>query len=259
MNDELVAGYLDRIGLPRPATLDADALRHLHQSHQRTVPFENLSIHLGETISLRDDDLLAKVVTRHRGGFCYELNGAFALLLAELGAEVIRVSARVYGAETLTVPFDHMALVVRLPDGTGPWLADVGFGAHSDYPLLLDSRAEQEDPAGRFRLADAPDGDIDVFKDGKPQYRLERRERAEEDFGPTCWYQQTAPESHFRQGTICSLLTADGRITIRGHTLITTKEGDKTEQELPSDEALLAAYRDLFGITLDRVPALPSS
>jgi N-hydroxyarylamine O-acetyltransferase len=30
---------------------------------------------------------------------------------------------------------------VRPADGSGPWLADVGFGSHSDYPLLPDDPA----------------------------------------------------------------------------------------------------------------------
>src|SRR5207247_5447824 len=120
------------------------------------VPFENLSIHLAEPISLAEDDLLGKIVTRRRGGFCYELNGAFALLLQALGADVVRVAARVYGDGQPGPPFDHLALVVRLADGSGPWLADVGFGSHSTYPLRFDSRQEQDDPAGRFWLADAP-------------------------------------------------------------------------------------------------------
>jgi len=75
-------------------------------------------------------------------------------------------------------PFDHLALVVRPADGSGPWLADVGFGSHSVYPLRFDSRAEQDDPAARFRLADTPDADVDVHKNGQPQYRIEPRARA---------------------------------------------------------------------------------
>ncbi len=99
MNDTALAAYLDRIGAGRPAVLDAAALRALHRAHQHAVPFENLSIHLGERISLAEDDLIAKIVTRRRGGFCYELNGAFALLLEALGAQVTRVAARVYDGE----------------------------------------------------------------------------------------------------------------------------------------------------------------
>src|SRR2546421_2817515 len=190
MDHETVLAYLDRIGVTGPASSDAAGLRALHLAHQLTVPFENLSIHLAEPISLDEGDLVDKIVRRRRGGFCYELNGAFALLLEALGARVSRVAARVYGeAGRLSPPFDHLALIVRLADGSGPWLADVGFGSHSDYPLLLEARDDQDDPAGRFRLADADAdaGDIDVLKDGKPQYRIEMRERSLADCVPTCW------------------------------------------------------------------------
>jgi len=256
MDAAALTAYLGRIGAGRPAMLDAVALGALHRAHLETVPFENLSIHLGEPISLDPGDLITKIVTRRRGGFCYELNGAFALLLEALGAEVTRVAARVYGGDGRPGPvFDHLALVVRLPDGSGPWLADVGFGAHSTYPLRYDSRDGQDDPGGRFALADAPDGDVDVAKDGQPEYRIERRERALADFVPTCWWQQTSPDSHFTRSTICSRLTGESRISLSGRTLIRTSGGTRTERELGTDAEVLAAYRVHFGIVLDRVPA----
>jgi N-hydroxyarylamine O-acetyltransferase len=254
MDDKAQAAYLERIGVASLAAPDAGALRELHRAHLLTVPFENLSIHLGEPISLSPGDLIAKVVGRRRGGFCYELNGAFALLLERLGGRVQRVAARVYGATGLGPPLDHLALVVHLPDGSGPWLADVGFGSHSTYPLAFESRAAQQDPAGTFLLADADAGDVDVLKDGAPQYRIERRERALDEFVPTCWWQQTSPQSHFTQGTICSMMTPEGRISIAGRTLIRTSGGARTEEQLSSDDALLAAYRDYFGVSLPLVP-----
>src|SRR5262245_46819965 len=223
-----------------------------------TVPFENLSIHLAEPISLDERDLIDKIVRRRRGGFCYELNGAFALLLEALGVRVSRVAARVYGEEGLSPPFDHLALVVRPADGSGPWLADVGFGSHSDYPLLLDARDDQDDPAGRFRLAEADAGDLDVLKDGQPQYRLETRERSLADCVPTCWWQQTSPQSHFTQSTICSRLTPGGRMSISGRMLIRTQDGARSEQRLDTDDALLAPYRAHFGNTLSRLPDDPA-
>ncbi|MGN6791374.1 MAG: arylamine N-acetyltransferase family protein [Streptosporangiaceae bacterium] len=256
MDDNLVGEYLGRIGCPPPVGPDAETLRSLHSAHQMTVPFENLSIHLGEPIVLAEDDLLAKIVARRRGGFCYELNGAFALLLTALGFGVERVAARVFGGGGLAPPFDHMALVVRPADGSGPWLADVGFGSHSTHPLLLEETREQHDPAGTFRVVPASDGDLDVLKGSEPAYRLERRARSIEDFVPTCWWQQTWPQSHFRAGLICSLLTGDGRISLSGRTLITTSAGVRTEAELTDDAAVLAAYRDHFGVLLDRVPEL---
>jgi N-hydroxyarylamine O-acetyltransferase len=251
---ETALAYLRRIDAAPPAVLDAESLRRLHRAHQLAVPFENLSIHLSEPILLDEPALIEKIVRRRRGGFCYELNGAFGLLLEALGATVGRVSARVYGEAGLGPPFDHMALIVRPADESGPWLADVGFGSHSDYPLRLESREEQPDPAGLFQLAGAPDDDVEVLKDGQPQYRLELRERALADFVPTCWWQQTSPQSHFRTSTICSRLTEDGRVSISGRTLIETRAGERTERELTGDAAVLAAYRDHFGVVLDRVP-----
>ena len=254
MDNDIVAAYLRRIGVERPAVADAAALRALHRAHQIAVPFENLSIHLPEPISLDEADLVDKIVRRRRGGFCYELNGAFALLLEALGARVTRLAARVYGDGRLGPPFDHLALAVRLPDGTGPWLADVGFGSHSVYPLRLDSRAGQDDPAGRFLLTDADGDDVDVLRDGQPQYRIEQRERSLADFAPTCWWQQTSPASHFTRATICSRLTEDGRLSISGRTLIRTSGESRTEQDLDRDDDLLAAYRDHFGVVLGHIP-----
>jgi N-hydroxyarylamine O-acetyltransferase len=257
MDQAAVTAYLDRLGLSRPAALDAAALRLLHHAHLLHVPFENLSIHLGEPVSLAEDDLIGKLVHRRRGGFCYELNGGFALLLEALGAQVTRLSARVWGAGRYGPPFDHLALLVRLPDGTGPWLADVGFGRHTWYPLDASRRDGQDDPGGQFLLAAGPDGDLDLARDGEPQYRIETRARSLADFEPTCWWQQTWPESHFRQGTICSRLTADGRVSVSGRTLIRTTGRDQAEQPLASDAELLAAYREHFGIVLDRAPDQP--
>jgi N-hydroxyarylamine O-acetyltransferase len=254
MDDRAQSDYLDRIGVASLGTLDAGTLRELHRAHLLTVPFENLSIHLGEPISLLADDLIAKIVGRRRGGFCYELNGAFALLLERLGGRVQRVAARVHGANGLGPPLDHLALVVHLTDGSGPWLADVGFGSHSTYPLEFESRAAQQDPSGTFLLADADEGDVDVLKGGAPQYRIERRDRALDEFVPTCWWQQTSPQSHFTQGTICSMLTPEGRVSIAGRTLIRTCADTRTEEQLCSDDELLAAYRDYFGVSLSLVP-----
>jgi N-hydroxyarylamine O-acetyltransferase len=259
MDHETVMAYLDRVGVTAPTASNAAGLRTLHHAHQLTVPFENLSIHLAEPISLDERDLIDKIVRRRRGGFCYELNGAFALLLEALGVQVNRVAARVYGEAGMGPPFDHLALIVRPADGSGPWLADVGFGSHSDYPLLLEARDDQDDPAGRFRLSDAAAGDIDVLKDGRPQYRIETRERSLADCVPTCWWQQTSPLSHFIRSTICSRLTPGGRVSISGRMLIQTQGGTRAEQQLDTDDELLAAYRDHFGIVLSQVPDDPAA
>jgi N-hydroxyarylamine O-acetyltransferase len=245
-------------------------LRDLHLRHQKAVPFENLSIHLGEEIVLEEKRLLDKVVGRRRGGFCYELNGAFGALLGALGFDVTLLAGRVYGEEgRLGIPYDHLALRVRTVDG-GDWLADVGFGAHSHYPLAFGARTEQVDPGGTFRVLEAgPDAagvrgvggrreaeDLDVIRDGGPQYRLEVRPRVLGDFVAGAWWNSTSPRSHFTQSLVCSRVTEDGgRITLSGRKLTATApDGTKEVSELTTDEEALALYRERFGIALDRVP-----
>ena len=257
MDGKELDAYLARIGAARPARADAAALRELQLRHLLAVPFENLSIHLGEPIVLEPAALLDKLVRRRRGGFCYELNGAFADLLSTLGFGVTLLAARVFGEGGPGPPFDHLALRVEV-DGDGPWLADVGFGRHSSYPLRLDSREEQADPGGTFRIAETADGDLDVIRDGQPQYRLEPRPRSLADFEPTCWWQQTSPRSHFTRSLVCSLLTGDGRITLSDRTLIRTAGDRREERTLTGDAEALDAYRTWFGIVLDRLPRSPT-
>lgn len=258
-DDRMVDAYLDRLGVARPAEPDVAALRELHLRHLRTVPFENLSIHLGEEVVLDHPALLHKVVVRRRGGFCYELNGAFAWLLTALGYTVELLSARMHGPNGFGPPFDHLALRVTVPgDRLGPWLADVGAGNHCHLPLRLADRGEQSDPVGSvFRIVRAPDGDLDVVRDGEPSYRLEPRARTLSDFLPTCWYQCTSAHSHFTANPICSRVTDEGRISISGRTLVRTAGSTVSREPLADDEAVLAAYREHFGIVLDRVPAGP--
>lgn len=256
MDSTRADAYLQHIGAERPALADGDALRVLHLRHQLAVPFENLSIHLGQDIALEETALVEKIVGAGRGGFCYELNGAFAGLLRAVGYEVTLLAARGFGADgRLGVPYDHLALRVVAADGSGPWLADVGFGRHAHYPLLLDVRADQRDPGGVFRVERTPDGDLDVLRDGEPQYRLEQRPRELRDFEAACWWQRTSPTSHFRTSLVCSRLTGPGRVTLSGRTLVVTDGDGRRERELGADE-VRAAYREHFGITLDREPVL---
>ncbi len=260
MDDVAADAYLARIGGVRERP-SAAALTTLMGAHLRAVPFENLSIHLGEPISLTEADLLDKIVTRHRGGFCYELNGAFAALLRHLGYDVTLLAARVYGEVGPGPLFDHLTLRVDVDDA--PWLADVGFGRFVVAPFRLDVHDDQHDLAGVVRVvetdADHPWGDLQVRVGDRPQLLVEQRPRVLADFAPTCWYQQTSPDAHFTRSLTCSRPTGDhGRVTISDRLLITTVDGERTETTLRSEEDVLAAYRDHFGFTLDRLPTPPA-
>ncbi len=237
-----VAQYLARIGAEAE-----DDLATLTDRHYRSVPFESLSIHLGEPVDIRPAALFDKIVRRRRGGFCYELNGLFGWLLVELGYDVVFLGARVHGPDADTAPLAHMALRVTGDDGVAR-LVDVGFGGFCVPALEL--------AGGSGQVLPQPDGDVEVQDaDGKRGYRLDAREYARADFAPTCFWTATHPDSGFTGGPTCTLpLSPSGRVTLSGTLLVrTAADGTRTEQVLSDGEAL-ATYRDVFGIALDRLP-----
>lgn len=247
-----VTSYLARIGFSGPSEPNSDTLRKLHLAHLRAVPFENLDISLGKEIVCDERRFLHKIVDLNRGGFCYELNGAFAALLRQLGFSVTLLSARVSREDGSASPeFDHLALRVDLDE---PWLADVGFGDSFLEPLRLKPEVEQEQSTGRFRIVQV--GDVMIVQRARPgefwkslyQFTLTPRQLC--DFAPRCHFQQTSPESHFTSQRICTLPTPDGRITLSDLKLIRTVGGDRQEKVLENEDEWRAVLADLFGVRL---------
>lgn len=248
-----IAAYLRRINYHGPLALDTETLRSLQVAHLLSVPFENLSIHLGEPIILDDRALFEKVVGRHRGGFCYELNGLFAALLRALGFDVVMLSAEVMGSEGAFGPaFDHMTLMVTLAE---PWLVDVGFGDSFREPLRLDERGEQVQDDRAYRIDSAGDRLILMQRDESGwgmQYRFRLEPYTYADYAGMCRYHQTSPESHFTQRRVCSLATPAGRVTISQMRLIITRGEERHERALKDDREYAEALRKYFGIVLPR-------
>ncbi|MFC4505158.1 MULTISPECIES: arylamine N-acetyltransferase [Streptomyces] len=65
-------------------------------------------------------------------------------------------------------------------------------------------------------MADTPEGDLDVYRDGELQYRVELRPRALTDFATACWWHTHAPQAHFTRNLVCSLPTDHARRTDSG-------------------------------------------
>lgn len=266
MTPDIIGAYLDRLGIGGTVEPSAAWLAELQAAHLHQVPFENLSIHLGEPIELDSDASIDKMVRQGRGGFCYELNSAFAALLTELGFEVSLLSACVaLDEERFGAPFDHLALAVGCPadDDPGPWLADVGFGDSPLWPLWFgdpgsspaNSQGRGRDPLGSARLVALAGGEVDLIRDGQRRYRVDPRPRRLHEFREMCWYHQTSSRSPFARDTICTRRIPGGRVTVAGRRRILTVDGRRHEEAIVDDDQLLAVYRDDFDLHLDRVPA----
>ena len=246
--------YLQRIGVDEVLPANVESLKMLQRRHLLAVPFENLDIHWNHPIVLDTDAFYKKIVGENRGGFCYELNGLFNVLLRDLGFETKMVSARVgRGSGIFSPEFAHMAIIVKIQDEE--YIADVGFGEFTAEPLRFVLNEEQQDPTGTFRIVKFSYEDSEYFEIAKKEeagwrsediFDLKPRELSE--YSGMCHFQQTSPESHFTQKKICTLMTDTGRKTLTGDKFIETEDGAKTEIPVTSEDQFNEILEREFGI-----------
>lgn len=250
------AAYLVRIGYRGRVPPTLSTLRALHRQHLLQVPFENLDIHLGRPIVLDEAAFFDKIVTRRRGGFCYELNGLFAWLLERLGFAVTRLSARVTSGDRAGPEFDHLALLVQVAGER--WLVDVGFGQSFVEPLRLERALLQEQADHAYRLIEEPSGWVmsERAADGvwSERYRFTLVRRRLGEFAARCRYHQESSASTFTQQRVCSRLLPGGRLTLTDDTLIETIGRERRETPVTGDARYRALLRDRFDIDLQGAP-----
>ncbi|ADD42948.1 arylamine N-acetyltransferase family protein [Stackebrandtia nassauensis] len=245
-------GYLRRIGVSGPLRADAESLRRIHRAHLATIPYENLDIQLGRTISLEPEALYRKVVESRRGGFCYEQNGTLALALRASGFTLTIVEGGVHREERGESAWgNHMLLLVEA-DGQR-WIADAGLGDGFLEPLPL---AEGEHRQGAFthrlKRLDAetwrcfPDAHGSV---GSFDFRLTPRKI--EDFAGRCLELSTSPESSFVKVLTVQQPGEPCLARIRSRTFSTsgpTLSGGKTERFVTDRAEFETLLFDDFGL-----------
>lgn len=242
--------YLDRIGLQTPVEPDLVNLERLQRRHLTTVPFENLDIFYRRGVDTSEDWSVPKIVERNRGGWCFELNGAFAALLTELGYRVKRLAATVLYPPAPPMP-THLTLEVQLDR---PYLVDVGFGDSFIRPLPLDSEGPHDGGVGNFGF---------VFEDGQTMlvsfepggvteshYRFARRPARPSDFDEASTWLQTDPELSWTRSRFATRLIDGGpdRVTLLHDQIKFRRDGEWSEQPVGEEEwaALLDQW---FGMT----------
>jgi N-hydroxyarylamine O-acetyltransferase len=250
-----LGAYLERLGLdgaPRPTP---KGLRLLHRAHALAIPFENLDVLLGRRIDLDLDALQDKLVTRRRGGYCYEHNLLFSAALARLGFEVTRLTARVRIGSAGIRPQSHMLMRVEA-EGTD-WLADVGFGGEGLlHPIPFHDGAITASEAGwnhaLSRESEStwvlrslhPDDWLDLYAFTlEPQHRI--------DYEVFNHYLSTHPRSPFITHLVAQRSAPEWRLTLTDRRLVEARpDGTETVTDL-DDSSLADTLRERFGIPLD--------
>lgn len=258
-----VAAYLARIGYEGTLEPTLETLRNLHRAHLLNVPYENLDIHLGRTLTLSLPDIFDKLVTQRRGGWCFELNGLFAWALRELGFAVTLLGAAVTRANSNTStppkpqlddPPDHLVVQVDLER---PYLADVGFGDGLLEPLPLEPGRYRQ---GFFDFALTQTGNVWTFRNhprgSAPGFVFTLEPYRLADFAETCRTLQTSPESGFVQVTVCQKLTPTGVVTLRGATLREVTAARIEDRVLRTADEFDRVLRERFGLGLPEASEL---
>jgi N-hydroxyarylamine O-acetyltransferase len=252
-----IRAYLKRIQYAEPVKPDVQTLYGLHQAHMHHVPFENLDIGLKRPILLADAALWDKIIVHNRGGFCYELNGMFARLLEEIGFGVTHLNARVFNREGgLGIEFDHLALLVEVPNQPEYWLADVGFGDSFSEPLRFEEQGEQIQGLRAYRLEQTTDGYVTWQRnyDGswERHYFFDLQPHTfPEEYESACTYHQISPLSSFTRGSIISRATPSGRVSLEDGRLIITENGQRTERPIESRGEYNTLLKQYYDITLE--------
>lgn len=130
-----LARYLERIKLPVASVADGQTLDRLQFAHRQHIPFENIDVKLGRPVSIDGAAVFEKLVTRARGGYCFEQNQLFLDALTALGFSARTLLARVWlGAKDMP-PQTHSLILVTIDDEL--WIADAGFGGSYVPPIRL--------------------------------------------------------------------------------------------------------------------------
>jgi len=211
--------YFARIGFQGAASADLATLTHMMRCQLFSVPFENLDVQQGKVVSLVPEEIYRKIVERKRGGYCYEVNGIFAMALDALG-----ISYRFVAARPMTYPVrrpkTHMAIVATIEGEQ--WLCDLGFGSYGiREPVNLDwlDREIRQD-FDTFKLSKSQEGDylLQSLTDGawKNLYGFNLNPQEWVDFEPANFMNSTHPDSIFVKWLMVVLQTPSGKDVLTG-------------------------------------------
>ena len=244
--------YLHRIDYTGTPKADIETVTRMMRRQLFSVPFENLDVQAGKIVSLVPEDIVEKIVNRKRGGYCYEVNGLFAMALESLGIRYQYVAARpmIYPARR---PRTHMALVITLEGER--WLCDLGFGSYGiRAPMRLDALdAEIAQDDDTFMLSLGEDGFylLRAKVDGEwaNQYAFDLSPQEWVDFIPANYLNSTHPDTIFVRMIVAVLMTESGRKILGGDSFKIVSHG-RTEKRTVVPSELPGLLAREFGLTM---------
>ena len=253
LSRDALRSWLDRLGIDQRPPVGLETLDVITKSHLAAFPFENFSVLAGEVPPLELDALTDKLITRRRGGYCFELNSLLLAGLRTLGFDARMRMARVMWNRSIPGPRTHCVVIVNAEGAE--YLVDVGFGGPGpNCPLGLDLPVSNTARQGSYRHEDRQGlGKVLCLQTGAERwsdlYCHQDEVTTDGDLEAGNWLAATLPGSLFRTTLVVARQIGDVRRTLNGLALKEVRGGRTARtRNLEDPDAVLACLDEEFGI-----------
>lgn len=246
---ELLPCYLARLNIS-PAEPDRVLLERVMSGHLAQLPFASVSVRLGEPMPLALPELLDRLVTRSRGGYCFEHNGLLQPMLEALGFETRLLLARVIYDQDVHPGLTHRLMLVTL-EGR-PYVVDAGFGPLGPrLPIPLEG-AEVQDGWRRFRVSERRPGEFHVQWLKRTAwfslYRFEIASYGESDCELGHFYSHRHPAAAFVNHLVVARLLPERILSLRNRELRILDAAGESVLPIADAAHLLSLLTGDFGL-----------
>mmetsp|Transcript_14175 Transcript_14175/g.23478 ORF Transcript_14175/g.23478 Transcript_14175/m.23478 type:complete len:279 (-) Transcript_14175:120-956(-) len=143
MIDAFTQQYLNALDIDGLRKRDLTLVAALQTAHLARFSFNNIDVLLGEELKLDLEALQEKIMSRNRGGYCFEHNKLLFHALESLGFDVKLVLGKVTKQLESDGPRTHRITLLKYQERE--FLVDVGFGPYSPsqpIPFVMDEEIE---------------------------------------------------------------------------------------------------------------------
>ncbi|MDM5433517.1 arylamine N-acetyltransferase [Bacillus hominis] len=237
-----------RLNLAKCTEVKFEELNTILFAFAHTIPFENLDVIASNTNTITMENLQDKILTRSRGGLCYELNTLFYYFLKDCGYDVQLALGTVYKNDINAWALEDGHITIILNYDNVRYLIDVGIA--SLVPLVPVSftgePVSSKNGTYRVRRKDT----------SKRNYVLERKDTNGEWKVCHAFYNRIIDEavvndvqkrvvedekSIFNKGPIAVKLTDSGHVSLTNTSFTEIVHGEKAKREITENQ-----YRELL-------------
>ncbi|MBP3972582.1 arylamine N-acetyltransferase [Bacillus sp. WL1] len=245
-----------RLNLEKRTEVKFEELNTILFAFAHTIPFENLDVIASNTNTITMENLQNKILSRSRGGLCYELNTLFYYFLKDCGYDVQLALGTVYkndisawaledGHITIILNYDNVRYVIDVGIASLVPLVPVPFTGESISSKNGTYRVKRKDTSKGNHVLERKDTDgewkvchafynriIDEVVVNDVQKRVIEDEK-----------------SIFNKGPIAVKLTDSGHVSLTNTSLTEMIHGEKAKREITEGQYKELLYT-LFSIEL---------